>query len=195
MKQNVPSVSTPKPRRPLRRYLEVASRLRSLVACIAAGFAFGLNLPAQALEPGKIWVASWTASPQGPYPAGWAVAQPDLSFALPRGDTDGATDQTFRLIVKPDLWSKTIPLRLANTFDGRHGPFAQVHRIRLGHRPLKHSSLDLQTGIGSAWSVTEALDFGKHVLIRFAQAPDLQDQQRFTVRVNKATRQVTAKGD
>jgi tetratricopeptide (TPR) repeat protein len=26
-------------------------------------FAFGLNSPAQALEPGKIWVASWTASP------------------------------------------------------------------------------------------------------------------------------------
>jgi len=89
------------------------------VICVASAFAFGLNSPAQALEPGKIWVASWTASPQGPYPAGWAVAQPDLSFALPRGDTDGATDQTFRLIVKPDLWSKTIRLRLANTFGSR----------------------------------------------------------------------------
>jgi hypothetical protein len=61
----------------------------------------------------------WTASAQGPYPAGWAVAQPDLSFALPRGDTEGATDQTFRLIVKPDLWSKTIRLRFANTFGSR----------------------------------------------------------------------------
>jgi hypothetical protein len=49
--------------------------------------------------------------------------------------------------------------------------------------------------LGCAWSVTEALDFGKHVLIRFEQAPDLQDQQRFTVRVTKVTRQVTVKGE
>ena len=97
----------------------ISLRLKLLFICAASVFAFGLNSPAQALEPGKIWVASWTASPQGPYPAGWAVAQPDLSFALPRGDTDGATDQTFRLIVKPDLWSKTIRLRLANTFGNR----------------------------------------------------------------------------
>ena len=47
------------------------------------------------------------------------MAQPDLSFALPRGDTEGATDQTFRLIVKPDLWSKTIRLRFSNTFGSR----------------------------------------------------------------------------
>ncbi|MBV9672159.1 MAG: lysophospholipase [Verrucomicrobia bacterium] len=47
------------------------------------------------------------------------MAQPDLSFALPHGDTDGATDQTFRLIVKPDLWSKTIRLRFSNTFGSR----------------------------------------------------------------------------
>ena len=89
--------------------------LKSVVICLAVG----LGVSAQALEPGKIWVASWTASPQGPYPAGWAVAQPDLSFALPRGDTEGATDQTFRLIVKPDLWSKTIRLRFSNTFGSR----------------------------------------------------------------------------
>jgi lysophospholipase L1-like esterase len=111
---------------PLRRILPIVAaragislRLMLLMVCAASAFALCLNSPAQALEPGKIWVASWTASPQGPYPAGWAVAQPDLSFALPRGDTDGATDQTFRLIVKPDLWSKTIRLRLANTFGTR----------------------------------------------------------------------------
>jgi hypothetical protein len=89
------------------------------MACLAASFAFGLSPSAQALEPGKIWVASWTASPQGPYPAGWPAAQPDLSFALPRGDTEGASNQTFRLMVKPDLWSKTIRLRFSNTFGSR----------------------------------------------------------------------------
>lgn len=89
------------------------------MACLGASFAFGLSSPAQALEPGKVWVASWTASPQGPYPAGWPAAQPDLSFALPHGDTEGATDQTFRLIVKPDLWGKAIRLRFSNTFGSR----------------------------------------------------------------------------
>ena len=89
------------------------------MACLATSFAFGVSSPAQALEPGKIWVASWTASPQGPYPAGWPAAQPDLSFALPHGDTDGAADQTFRLIVKPDVWSKMIRLRFSNTFGSR----------------------------------------------------------------------------
>ena len=38
------------------------------------------------------WVASWIASPQGPYPAGFPVAQPDLRFAFPVLSS-GATDQ------------------------------------------------------------------------------------------------------
>jgi hypothetical protein len=63
-----------------------------LLVCFAICSGLGLSRPVQALEPGKIWVASWTASPQGPYPAGWAVAQPDLSVALPHGDTEGAAD-------------------------------------------------------------------------------------------------------
>jgi hypothetical protein len=99
---------------------EVASWQFSLVRARPPACSLGThNSPARALEPGKVWVASWTASPQGPYPAGWPAAQPDLSFALPHGDTEGASDQTFRLIVKPDLWSKTVRLRLANTFGSR----------------------------------------------------------------------------
>jgi lysophospholipase L1-like esterase len=116
MKPNVPSAH----RRFCRRYPwglpETSPRLKLLFVLVASGFAFGLNPAVYALESGKAWVASWATSPQGPYPAGWPVAQPDLSFALPRGDTVGATDQTFRLIVKPDLWGKTIRLRMSNTF-------------------------------------------------------------------------------
>jgi lysophospholipase L1-like esterase len=59
------------------------------------------------------WVASWAASPQGPYPSGNAVAQPDLKEILPPG---GANDQTFRLIVKPDRWGKRMRLRFTNVF-------------------------------------------------------------------------------
>jgi lysophospholipase L1-like esterase len=61
------------------------------------------------------WAAIWAASPQGPYPSGSAVAQPDLRFAFPNAAT-GAVDQTFRLIVKPDLWGEDMRLRFSNAF-------------------------------------------------------------------------------
>jgi len=61
------------------------------------------------------WVTSWAASAHGPYPSGNAVAQPDLSFAFPSAQA-GANDQTFRLIVRPNLWSDTFRLRFSNVF-------------------------------------------------------------------------------
>ena len=61
------------------------------------------------------WVTSWAASAHGPFPSGNAVAQPDLSFAFPSA-TVGANDQTFRLIVRPDLWSDQFRLRFSNVF-------------------------------------------------------------------------------
>ena len=47
--------------------------------------------------------------------------------------------------------------------------------------------------LGPAWGVTEALDFGPHVLIRFEPSPDLPARQPFTVRVRKATPQAMTK--
>jgi lysophospholipase L1-like esterase len=61
------------------------------------------------------WVASWTASAHGPYPVGNATAQPELKFALPSADA-GAADQTFRLIVRPDVWGASARIRLSNAF-------------------------------------------------------------------------------
>jgi lysophospholipase L1-like esterase len=61
------------------------------------------------------WVASWAASVQGPYPSGNASAQPVLDFAFDSPER-GASDQTFRLIIKPDLWGDRIRLRFSNAF-------------------------------------------------------------------------------
>lgn len=61
------------------------------------------------------WVTSWAASVQGPYPSGYPDAQPDLSLAFPSPQM-GATDQTFRLIVRPNVWSDTYRLRFSNVF-------------------------------------------------------------------------------
>ncbi len=61
------------------------------------------------------WVISWTGSAHGPYPSGNASAQPNLSFAFPTPAT-GARDQSFRLIVRPDIWGSQMRLRLSNVF-------------------------------------------------------------------------------
>ena len=71
-------------------------------------------LPQQAsAQRGEKWVASWTASAHGPYPVGNPSAQPDQKFAFPTPET-GARDQTFRLVVRPDIWGKQMRLRLTN---------------------------------------------------------------------------------
>jgi lysophospholipase L1-like esterase len=81
--------------------------------------------------PAQKWVTSWTASVQGPYPTGNASAQPDLRFALPNGRA-GARDQTFRLIVQPDIWGRQARLRLSNTLGSQpvtfDGVFAGLHQ-------------------------------------------------------------------
>ena len=70
----------------------------------------------QQVEPrNQKWVASWAASAHGPYPSGNASAQPTLDFAFESAER-GATDQTFRLILKPDLWGSRVRLRFSNAF-------------------------------------------------------------------------------
>lgn len=73
---------------------------------------------------GAKWAASWTAAMQGPAPAGVPSAQPDMSLALPN---DQARDQTFRMVIKPDLWGPTGRLRFSNAFGDRPIAIADAH--------------------------------------------------------------------
>lgn len=113
------------------------------------------------------WVTSWAASAQGPYPSGIAVAQPDLEFTFP---TPSANDQTFRLVVHPDLWSRWTRIRFTNvfgtqpvTFDGAFVGLQKIgatiehgtnQRITFGGR----NKLTVQPG-QSAWSDPVELPF------------------------------------
>ncbi len=72
------------------------------------------------------WVATWAASAHGPYPSGNASAQPVQRFAFP-DPARGASDQTFRLIVAPDVWGSQMRLRLSNAFGTRAVTFDDVH--------------------------------------------------------------------
>src|ERR1700753_1864526 len=76
-------------------------------------------LPAGAQQ----WVASWTASSHGPYPVGNPTAQPEMKFAFPSAE-QGARDQTFRLIVRPDVWGPPARLRRSNAFGAKPITFA-----------------------------------------------------------------------
>jgi len=68
---------------------------------------------AQSSANGQKWVTSWTGSVHGPYPLGFPSLPPELKFAIP-DPAKGAEDQTFRLIVRPDLWGSQIRLRFSN---------------------------------------------------------------------------------
>ena len=89
------------------------------------------------------WVASWATSPAAffvytapvvqnqalaPAPARFAQAniQPDLAFPFPDGSNRGATTQTLRSIVKPDLWGDKIRIRFSNVFGNQPLTFDAV---------------------------------------------------------------------
>src|SRR5262249_17021294 len=74
---------------------------------------------------GQKWVASWAASAHGPYPSGNASAQPALQFAFESAEA-GAVDQTFRLIIRPDLWGNRGRLRFSNMFGTRPITFDNI---------------------------------------------------------------------
>lgn len=91
---------------------------------------------------GRHWVATWATSPATFFrytppvppvfppgaPTNFAPAniQPDLVFPFPNANTLGATDQTFRSIVKPDLWGNLMRFRFSNVFGTQPVTFNEV---------------------------------------------------------------------
>src|SRR5215470_14239547 len=104
-----------------RRILPVI--LGCLFACAAiVQVAVAQTAPA----PATHWVAAWAASAHGPYPAGFPAAQPELKFAFPDAER-GASDQSFRLIVRPDVWGSQARIRLSNAFGTKPATFDGVY--------------------------------------------------------------------
>src|SRR4051812_47090856 len=89
---------------------------------VAGGLTIGLMAAgAHAQNRNTEWITSWATAPAAyfvyvapvpqnqalaPAPTRYAAAtiQPDLAFPFPNANTRGATSQTIRSIVKPDLW-------------------------------------------------------------------------------------------
>ena len=117
------------------------SRIFALASAVVLGMA--LAVPSFA-DGGKQWVATWATSPAtffvytAPvppvYPPGApttfapATIQPDLVYPFPDAATNGGTanNQTFRSIIKPDLWGNTMRFRFSNTFGSQPVTFSAV---------------------------------------------------------------------
>jgi len=87
-------------------------RCRYLRTIFSIGLVF--SLPA-GVALAQNWAAAWTASSHGPYPVGNPTAQPEMKFAFPVPER-GASDQSFRMIVRPDVWGTRARVRLSNMF-------------------------------------------------------------------------------
>jgi lysophospholipase L1-like esterase len=142
--------------------------MRSLAYLVMMSLIAASLQSAQARD-GENWVVSWTGSDQGPYPVGNPSAQPDQTFAFPEPAT-GARDQTFRLMVRPDLWGRQARIRLSNsfgtkpvTFDGTYVglQWGSAALVRGSNRPVTFggkASVTIPPG-NSAWSDPVTLPF------------------------------------
>ncbi|UFN47970.1 GDSL-type esterase/lipase family protein [Roseomonas sp. OT10] len=115
------------------------------------------------------WATAWAGSAQGPYPVGNPSAQPDQRFAFPSAP-EGAEDQSFRLVLRPDRWGQQARLRFSNAFGTRPLTLDGVHAgLHLGgaavvpgtNRPVRFEGRDSVTipPGGQAWSDPVELPF------------------------------------
>jgi lysophospholipase L1-like esterase len=146
------------------------------IAAVAIAFAASAS-HAQTAAPAK-WVTSWAGSVQGPYPVGNPSAQPDQRFAFPVPE-NGARNQTFRMIVRPDVWGRQVRLRFSNAFGTRPLALDGVHvGLALGGPALvKGSNTPVTFGgrpdvvvVPGAWAWSDPVDLA---FVRDPDAPEL----------------------
>ncbi len=84
----------------------------------------GVFAPPTWAADSRPWVASWETAPSGTFRNGTTPALVNLAF--PNAATEGANEQTLRMIIKPDLWSKKMRLRFSNAYGTQPITFGAV---------------------------------------------------------------------
>jgi lysophospholipase L1-like esterase len=112
------------------------------------------------------WAAAWSASAQGPYPHGRETAQPDLSALFPEPEFS-AHDQSFRMIIRPDIWGTQARIRLSNAHGSKPIAFDDIHiglqamssAVLAGtNRPITFGGTDNITIEAGHWTFSDPLD-------------------------------------
>jgi lysophospholipase L1-like esterase len=153
-------------------------------SAVAILFLFSMAWSGPAMSDGtEKWVTSWAASAQGPYPSGNAMVQPDLRRVFPVPEI-GAMEQSFRLIVGPDVWGREARIRLSNAFGDRPVTFDGIYAgLQLDssalvpgtNQPVTFAgaaSVTIEPG-GSAWSDAFPLPFVNQVPRAYLQSRKL----------------------
>jgi lysophospholipase L1-like esterase len=147
--------------------------MHSLTGIVVASLLVA-SLQTASAKDNENWVVSWTGSVQGPYPVGNPSAQPDQKFAFP-DPAAGARDQTFRLMVRPDLWGRQARIRLSNAFGTKPVTFDGVYAgLQLGSAALLRGS-NRPVTFGGKTSVTVppgSSIWSDAVTLSFAKQPD-----------------------
>ncbi|MFZ1106890.1 MAG: GDSL-type esterase/lipase family protein [Rhodomicrobium sp.] len=156
--------------------------MRASTVAILLLFSMALSGPAMS-DSAEKWVTSWAASAQGPYPAGNPMVQPDLRRVFPAPEI-GAMEQSFRLIVGPDLWGREARIRLSNAFGDRPIAFDGVYAglqldssalVPGSNQPVTFkgaASVTIEPG-GSAWSDAFPLPFVDRIPRAYLQSRKL----------------------
>src|SRR4051812_5389943 len=84
----------------------------ALVLCVACASL----APAAKDRDDRKWAASWTTAPQDVFRGVNAPALANFAFPFTAPARPQASNQTLRMIVKPDIWGETMRIRLSNTF-------------------------------------------------------------------------------
>lgn len=119
--------------------------------------------------PPPSWTTAWAASVQGPYPVGNVSLPTDLKQVFPSPQA-GARNQSFRLIIRPDVWGIRIRLRFSNALGTRPVTFddAFVGMQLSGSAVIPGTNVPVTFGGnrnvtvqpgGDAWSDAVALPF------------------------------------
>src|SRR4051812_33766376 len=144
------------------------------LTCLMAASLLVASLQTASAKDGDNWVVSWTGAAQGPYPVGNPSAQPEQKFAFP-DPAAGAKDQTFRLIVRPDLWGRQARIRLSNAFGTKPITFDGVYvGLQLGSAALLKGS-NRPVAFGGKPSVTVPAGssvWSDAIVLPFAKQPD-----------------------
>src|SRR3981189_841915 len=98
-----------------------------LALCAVAGRAIARDRDDREDRGDRKWVATWPPSPVNVFKGvGSTQTSALVNFAFPASTGTQAINQTLRMIVKPDIWSDTLRLRLSNTWGTGPVTFGRV---------------------------------------------------------------------